>query len=729
MDQPEQKHEAVESSAVSNDIVLSNNDDARIVNDEVVGDDEKKERERRQEQEQKLIQKAIAFWNHPALRDVPFTEKRSYLHEQQGLTDAQIHKVWEEMVGAPRVGVDKNNNANTNNRPDSNSTGEYNITAPQQYSRHNNQHPQYNNHQSSSHLPTNTTNGQYFNSNEAPYTQSSSYNNHTMMNGRQHPYPPQPYDNTMAMEGGDGSISVVRGLSLLGVGGFVGVTGAAAVRWLNGGRFDLFPAPPTTAGYNTFSSTGTGTGTSTSSSKSASDKQQTQGKASYLQQKTHHHHHGQGNNGVGEHAGERTPWNIDRENNYEYNEEDDYNDAEYSDNDEDFDIEASLLERIDDLLSSIDSNSALQERLILKLANTSTITDDSMSLLKQNIDNRNNNSSSNNNNNNNNNKQSNTTDTPGSNSLRLERLKEVNDDLACLFGSIMNDLSSKGGRANRRNEEDWRKEWSQLSAKFENCMFAIKKPVDSFVLDSDAADNKSVSTSETTSTENQGGQDDVQSLSAAPSTPTADTSNKNEITSSATTTTSIPLSLKDCIVKVVEKNDAVSLKSGSQLLYLYLANLSGKPDNRRYRKIYTSNESFQKVGTLIGGKDLLHAVGFVEECDKGILEWVPTGSTEKEISALILVKEAAAALGVLKKPDNVPSAELVRSALSKLSSPSSSFPVPHQSPLPSRQLDENGNKNGNDDQDDAPQTPSGSALLSPPMPKKMPFIPTPSGVS
>ena len=657
-----------------------------------------------------MIQKAITFWNHPALRDVPSTEKRSYLNEHQGLTNAQIHKVWEGMVGTPRVGMDNN----INNRPDSNSTGDYNVTAPQQFPRRH-QH-QYNNDQSSSDPPTNATNGQHLNSNEAPYTLSSGskydhdYKYH-MMGGRHHLYSP-PLNDNHSMEGDDGLISIARGLSLLGMGGFLGVTGAAAVRWLNGGRFELLPPHATTDIMNALGST------STSSRKEAFDKQQTQEQASFnLQQQTYQYR--QGECKVGEHADEKTHWNIDRDNKNEYDEENEYNDEECSDNDDQFDVEGHLIERIDALLSSIESNSVLHERLILKLSNTSSITDDSMNLLKQKIGSNNH---SNNNNDKANNQQS-TTGSSDSNTVILAQLKDIKDDLASFCGSMTNDLSSKNGDGNPNNE-DCRNKWSELLSKFENCIQAIKRPIDSFVVDPGAADSKSACTSETTATENQGPQD-TRSSTAAPSTPSAATNDRNQIISSATAIISIPLSLRDCILKIVEKNDTVSLKSGSQLLYLYLANLSGKPDNRRYRKIYTSNESFQKVEDLNGGKDLLHAVGFVEEGDKGILEWVPTGCTDEVISALNLVKEAAAALGILKKPDNVPSPELVRSALSKLSSPYSSISVSNQSSLQPRELGDNRHHTYYD-QDDIPQTPSGSSLLSPPMPKKLPFVPTPS---
>jgi len=226
-------------------------------------------------------------------------------------------------------------------------------------------------------------------------------------------------------------------------------------------------------------------------------------------------------------------------------------------------------------------------------------------------------------------------------------------------------------------------------------------------------------------------QHDTPPVRTTPATLAADMNNKSQVVCSATTSTNIPLSLKDCILKIAENNNDVTLKMGSQLLYLYLANLSGKPDNQRYRKIYTSNESFQKVENVIGGKDLLHAVGFEEESEKGILEWVPTGSTEKEICALVLVKEAAAALGIMRKSNNFSSSELARLALSKLSSLSSS--VSNQARLLSKKLGES-DSNDNSEIDnhphhsefDIPQTPTNCSLQSPPMPKKIPFVPTPS---
>ena len=643
---------------------------AKNANESILDEEVEKKDGNPQQNEQEMIQKGIAFWNHPALRDIPSSEKRSYLKEQQGLTNSQIHKVWEEIVGSSSVGTE---NANVQNRP---------AMAPQHYTGPPppplNHHHMHNNQQSSSYPPTNNSYGQYFNSISGfdSYSQAPPNNAYGSPNNQQ-PLPPM---TNGAME--DGSISVARGLSLLGVGGALGVTGAAAVRWLNGGSFELFPTPATAL-------TSASAKSDLESEVVSNATQQTMNDQGLTQERD---------------STNESPAFNDAENEHdEYDEHLDYEDAEYSGNDEEeYGIEDCLLERMDALLSSIDSNSVLQEKLILKLANTSTITDDSMNLLKQNK------SAS---------KPSNPKHLPINNPEMIAQLKEVKEDMTALFTSMNKALSSNNDDPANETKEDYVKDCSKLISRFDNCLQALKTPIDSVVVDSDAADSKSTSTAETTQTENQGRQD-IPLLPPAPSTPAAGASNETRISSSDMMETLMPLSLSDCIRKLVEKNSSLNVRSGSQLLYLYLANLSGKPDNRRYRKIFTSNESFQKVENLIGGKDLLSAVGFVEESDKDVLEWVPSGSTEEEISALILVKEAAAALGVLKRPSNIPSSEILQSALSKLS-PSSPPPPP-----PSHQL--LGVENTNHEEENNPQTPIGSSLLSPPMPKKIPFVPTPS---
>jgi len=443
----------------------------------------------------------------------------------------------------------------------------------------------------------------------------------------------------------------------------------------------------------------------------------------------------------------------------DYNAEE-YQDDEYNDDDDDdcLNVEEYVLERMDALLSVV------QERLLSKL-NTSSITDQSMSLLKQNNNAQTNTTSNNEHNTKNSNSNNNNTEPSKSNPMFLVQLKEMKDDLVRLCDTIakqtknnkiVSDSNSNNEQKSNKTHDfdfDLRNESSTLLAKFESCIQRLEEETNS--VNGDAATKPGgfpsgpVSVSaETNSNSNSTGaiqQQDTLPIPAAPSTPPSDGKGGNRIDATSTTTTNAntaPLSLRDCILQITKKNDPLTLKTGSQLLYLYLANLSGKPDNRRYRKMFVSNESFRKVDNLVGGKDLLKAVGFVEDptngSNGGVLEWVPTGSTEQEIAALVLVKEAAAALGVLKNANlnacanGIPSSELIASALSKLSSSSSSssnINIPHPSSPQQELLDKNQHRHheDDDDDDDVLQTPSGSSLLSPPMPKKLPFFPTPSG--
>ena len=102
-------------------------------------------------------------------------------------------------------------------------------------------------------------------------------------------------------------------------------------------------------------------------------------------------------------------------------------------------------------------------------------------------------------------------------------------------------------------------------------------------------------------------------------------------------------SLRHAIQQLVLDNDnTTDLHSGCQVLYLYVTHLSSHPHVPRYRKIYTSNGSFQKVEKLAGGLELLQAVGFVNR--DGYLEWQP----EHEPEATKALQAASAALSTLK---------------------------------------------------------------------------------
>ena len=71
--------------------------------------------------------------------------------------------------------------------------------------------------------------------------------------------------------------------------------------------------------------------------------------------------------------------------------------------------------------------------------------------------------------------------------------------------------------------------------------------------------------------------------------------------------------LANAIWALANDNEIHAVRTGAQLLYLYCVNVSSHPRVPRYRKIFTSNESFQSnVAPLKGAQALLEAVGFVQ---------------------------------------------------------------------------------------------------------------------
>jgi len=75
--------------------------------------------------------------------------------------------------------------------------------------------------------------------------------------------------------------------------------------------------------------------------------------------------------------------------------------------------------------------------------------------------------------------------------------------------------------------------------------------------------------------------------------------------------------LHEAIEAPIKENDPTALCFRSQILYFYFVNHSGKPDIARYRQIYKSNKSFQKIKKLKGAINLLISVEFQEEEDRG----------------------------------------------------------------------------------------------------------------
>lgn len=152
------------------------------------------------------IATAIRFWKHPSLRDIPIEQKRHYLHGK-GITDEQIHQAWDRIL----------------EQDDSNISTEFpssTIALPGELSTMRSFPSSATHLQASTRDPIHSGNMPYP-SHQAPALASS--------------YPSYRYDE----EEGPGPF--LRGVSLVALGGFVGLTAAAATRWLNGGEFELLP--------------------------------------------------------------------------------------------------------------------------------------------------------------------------------------------------------------------------------------------------------------------------------------------------------------------------------------------------------------------------------------------------------------------------------------------------------------------------------------------------------
>ena len=118
------------------------------------------------------------------------------------------------------------------------------------------------------------------------------------------------------------------------------------------------------------------------------------------------------------------------------------------------------------------------------------------------------------------------------------------------------------------------------------------------------------------------------------------------------------IDIEEALKTLSQKNESGELKIGAQMLYLYCKNLSKNPTVPRYRKIYTNNNSFKKkVGNLVGVKDFLSALGFVERTN--FFEWSDTSPDTKSQLDFALV-----ALEQLQK-GKVEDSEIARSDTSE----------------------------------------------------------------
>ena len=104
--------------------------------------------------------------------------------------------------------------------------------------------------------------------------------------------------------------------------------------------------------------------------------------------------------------------------------------------------------------------------------------------------------------------------------------------------------------------------------------------------------------------------------------------------------------VEEALRKLSNENGVEELKTGTQMLYLYCMNISKNPSVPRYRKIYTNNNTFQKkIGNLNGADELLQAVGFVKKTN--FYEWAKLNTESMETQSSLDL--ALIALDLMRK--------------------------------------------------------------------------------
>ena len=220
--------------------------------------------------------------------------------------------------------------------------------------------------------------------------------------------------------------------------------------------------------------------------------------------------------------------------------------------------------------------------------------------------------------------------------------------------------------------------------------------------------------------------------------PTDDSSNGSSSNDNHNNCASPP-SLQTAIAQLAQASTTADsrndLREGAQVLYLYVTNLlQGNHKIPRYRKIFTSNESFQKVARLKGGQDLLLAVGFSPNEKNTKLEWLSktnegdqsnNNHDEEALTQRYLdtLKMAQAALNVFKSTSRTTDdpAELTRLALAAASSSllsSSSLSGTATPPLVYNNSSSNNNNSNSSLLPHPPGTPEIGSIVSPPVTKK-----------
>lgn len=432
------------------------------------------------------------------------------------------------------------------------------------------------------------------------------HNNSNISSHNQYP----PYQEVVAEEN-----SFSRATTLVGVGGLLGWTAAAAYRWLNGGEFSMFPPPPSTT---TLTAIGTNNTAATIHGEAASSRHDAD--AGQNRPVGHSYHA----------SSSSTHWNGNHNHTVQESARSDATEK--------------LAEQVQRLIAALQKQSEEHRELVKRLSqqNDTRKTNESMQRLlreqqqQQKIENVNSNA---------------TVAETAATMAVFCKLAEIQVELASIQRTV---------KDSPVDTEKWDDRLDATLEQIQSCLSKLNpenKDSSASIFDATPTRPKMPWMHESTTSE--GVNNKTENLDETEGPPT--TTNTNAVA--------------DAFRQLVLENDPTQLRVGAQLLYLYAINLANHSKIPRYRKIFTSNESFQKVNTLKGGRELLRALGF-EDADNW-LEWKP-GNEEEEAYYLSQLNEVSVALGILKSPRGQTSpGDLLEQTLSCLSSLSvTSTPAP-----------------------------------------------------
>lgn len=457
----------------------------------------------------------------------------------------------------------------------------------------------------------------------------------------------------------DHTIDGFRATTLVGLGGLVGWTAAAAYRWLNGGEFSMFPPPPPAQPSLNNSNEALGMSRSTTAPPFPGRGHVL---SNHTASKLDYHESIQGNRNQQQHGHQH--WNVPEQ--------------------------AKLAEQVKDLVEALKQQSVENREIVKQLSQHRDTQQTNESIRRLREQSSDNNSSS-------------TATSSGATAAAAAASMAV----FCKLSEIQTELTSLRRDIKSLPDDNCLEQWEKrLSAALENvkhCLSTLNNPAPEET--TKARNNESQSSNAIDATPVRS-----KTIPWSDQTPLETAEHKKANSSKESGTHAVARALR----KLVLKNDLVPLRVGSQLLYLYTINLSSHPNIPRYRKIFTTNESFQKVDNLNGGRDILHAVGFQDKDNS--LVWQPANGEEELY--LPLLNEVATALGILKCPGHASKEDLLEKALACLSlddQPAKEAATPSSFAV--------GKTNEDNNLPAALKTPDPS-VLSPPITKKQVVMPT-----